>query len=573
MNTTSDTILKVDNIQISFTNRKEKSIAVKNVSFLLKKGETLAIVGESGSGKTVCSLAIMKLLPMPPAAIDNGSITFHKEESVVLSELSEKGIVKYRGARIAMIFQEPMSALNPSHRCGRQVEEMLEIHTDYDKATIKKKVLEMFELVDLPQVERIYNAYPHQLSGGQLQRVMIAMSIICEPDILIADEPTTALDVTVQEKIVDLLASLKDRLGISTIFITHDLGLVRKIADRVIVMYKGEIVEEGSVEDIFNHPKASYTKGLIACRPPLDVRYTRLPTIEDFVDSEQTVSEVITPLIQSQSAYQERLSEISEREVILEATNIKKYFPNKKNFWGKATSWVKAVDDVSFTLRRGETLGLVGESGCGKSTLAKVLLRLTDATAGTVRFQGRDLFSLSNEEMRKTRKDYQIIFQDPYGSLNPRMKIGAAILEPMQIHGIGSNKKERKEMVCDILEKVGLETDFYDRYPHQFSGGQRQRICIARAIGLKPKFILCDESVSALDVSVQAQVLNLLKDLQAEYDLSYVFISHDLSVVKFISDHILVMKDGKIVERGNTESIINHSQHSYTQRLIDAIPR
>ena len=564
-------ILSVKDLKISFLQRGSSTTAVDGISFDLKKGETLAIVGESGSGKSVSSLAIMQLIPSPPATIETGSISYQEDESIDLLKLSEKGIIKYRGAKIAMIFQEPMSALNPSQRCGRQVMEMLELHKDIPKADMKAKVLSAFADVDLPDPNRIFKSYPHELSGGQLQRVMIAMALICEPDILIADEPTTALDVTIQQKIVELLANIKTQLGISTIFITHDLGLVRQIADRVIVMYKGKIVEQGDVETIFNNPSEAYTKGLIACRPPLDVRYDRLPTIDKFLGSDKSVAEIVKPLIEPVSVFAGRLKEIAVQPVILEAKNLKKYYPSEKNFWGRPTSFVKAVDDVSFQLRKGETLGLVGESGCGKSTLSKVIMRLIDATAGEVTFDGKDILDLSPTEMRKTRKDYQIIFQDPYGSLNPRMKIGKAVQEPMQIHGIGQSKKERKERVIQILDKVGLQADHYDRYPHQFSGGQRQRICIARALGLQPKFILCDESVSALDVSVQAQVLNLLKDLREEFDLSYIFISHDLSVVKFISDHIMVMQEGKIVERGDAEQIIHNPQHEYTQKLIEAI--
>lgn len=569
----NDYILAVRDLSVDFDQKGSVTHAVKNVSFALKKGETLAIVGESGSGKSVSSLAVMGLLPSPPADVKQGQVYFHNDNPVDLLRLSEKQIIDFRGSRIAMIFQEPMSALNPSIRCGRQVEEMLDIHkSDMDSAAKKDKVLEMFNLVDLPDPARIYTSYPHQLSGGQLQRVMIAMSLICDPDILIADEPTTALDVTIQKVILELLSGLKEKLGLSTIFITHDLGLVKRIADRVVVMYKGDIVEQGTVLDVFNHPKEAYTRGLIACRPPLKERYNRLPTIADFMQDDRSIEDVIDPLRQQISEFDARLERIAAAPVLLEAKGIKKYYPKEKNFWGNPTSYVKAVDDVSFQLRQGETLGLVGESGCGKSTLSKVLLRLIEPTAGQVTFDGKDIFSLSKSEMRKLRKDYQIIFQDPYGSLNPRMKIGQAIMEPMQIHGIESSKKARRERTAHILGKVGLEVDHMDRYPHQFSGGQRQRVCIARALGLNPKFILCDESVSALDVSVQAQVLNLLLDLREEYDLSYIFISHDLSVVKFISDNIMVMNEGKIVEYGNAEQIINNPQMDYTRNLINSIP-
>lgn len=575
MNEVDNAILSVDNLRISFKGRDSDTVAVDGISFQLGRGETLAIVGESGSGKSVSSLAIMHLLPTPPAEISAGSITYSAKAvpKIDLATLSEKKIVQYRGAKIAMIFQEPMSALNPSQRCGAQVAEMLQIHTDLDQVAIKKKVAEMFVKVDLPEPERIYKAYPHQLSGGQLQRIMIAMALICEPDILIADEPTTALDVTVQETIVHLLSKVKTDMGVSTIFITHDLGLVRQIADRVVVMLQGQIVEQGTTEQIFEAPVHPYTRGLLACRPPLDVRLDRLPTTADFLQRDVTIAEVRSPLIQSAAAYEARLAAVAARPVLLSATHITKHYTSKKDFWGRPTKVVKAVNDVSFELRQGETLGLVGESGCGKSTLAKVLMQLIPATSGSVTFDGRELGTLSRGDMRALRADYQIIFQDPYSSLNPRMRVGAAIAEPMQVHGIGGSKGERTQLVVDILQKVGLTADDYKKYPHQFSGGQRQRICIARALGLKPKFILCDESVSALDVSVQAQVLNLLKDLREEYDLSYLFISHDLSVVKFISDHIMVMKEGQIVERGGADQIIENPQHVYTQRLISSIPK
>lgn len=571
----SGSVLDVKGLTVSFDSAVGSTTAVQDVSFEVHRGETLAIVGESGSGKSVTSLAIMQLLPTKTAYIDNGTVRYHEpteSEPIDLIALSEQGIIKYRGAKVAMIFQEPMSALNPSHKCGRQVAEMLQIHTDFANIDIKAKVLHMFEQVDLPQPDRIYDSYPHQLSGGQLQRVMIAMAIICEPDVLIADEPTTALDVTVQRHILQLLSDLKDNNGISTVFITHDLGLVRQIADRVIVMKQGEIVEQGSTDQIFEQPRQPYTKGLIACRPPLTERYTRLPVVSDFLQSDVTVQEVIEPLRETAAQYRDRQSIVASRPVLLQAEHVSKHYVTTRDFFGRAVSVVKAVDDVSFSLRQGETLGLVGESGCGKSSLAKVLLRLTEATAGTITFAGKDILSMPNADMRKLRKDYQIIFQDPYGSLNPRMTVGRAIQEPMGIHGIGGSKSDRKAMVINLLEKVGLAAGHYDRYPHQFSGGQRQRVCIARALGLQPKFILCDESVSALDVSVQAQVLNLLKDLRDEFNLSYLFISHDLSVVKHISDRIMVMQAGKIVETGDAISIIDNPQQQYTQELIAAIP-
>jgi len=567
-------ILQVQGLTVSFANGKQRNTAVESVSLALQRGETLAIVGESGSGKSVTSLAIMQLLPNKAANIDCGAVKYYDQsakQQVVLSDLSEKGIINYRGVKVAMIFQEPMTALNPSHKCGRQVAEVMHIHTSLPADEVKAKVLHMFGQVDLPDPDRIYDSYPHQLSGGQLQRVMIAMALICKPDVLIADEPTTALDVTVQNRIISLLAELKKETGISTIFITHDLGLVRQIADRVVVMHQGQVVEQGTTQQIFEAPTAAYTRGLLACRPPLSCRYTRLPVVADFLGSDVSVQDFVTPLVETAEQYEARQQAIANSPIILQATGLTKHYATSTNFWGKATAVVKAVDDVSFKLRKGETLGLVGESGCGKSTLAKVLLRLTEPTAGRVTFDGKDVLSLTGSALRSLRKDYQIIFQDPYGSLNPRMKVGKAIQEPMQIHSIGSSKQDRKDRVVNLLEKVGLSADHYDRYPHQFSGGQRQRICIARALGLQPKFILCDESVSALDVSVQAQVLNLLTDLRSEFDLSYIFISHDLSVVKHISDRIMVMREGKIVEEGHTNAVIDHPQQQYTKDLIAAI--
>lgn len=566
------TILSLSNIEVVFSNKTSVHTAVKDVSFNIQRGETLAIVGESGSGKSVTSLAILKLLPSKLATITNGDIKFFSDErsdGVILSELSEKSIIDYRGVKIAMIFQDPMNALNPTQRCGLQVAEMLKIHSTLFDEEIKNMVLKKFSEVDLPEPERIYRSYPHELSGGQLQRVMIAMAIICKPHILIADEPTTALDVTIQKKIIQLLDSLKKETELSTIFITHDLGLVKEIADRVIVMHAGNVVERGSVEQIFNSPYNNYTKGLIACRPTLDRRFYRLPVISDFTDKDI----ILDDLVLSSDQVANRITSLENSEVLLEVKNVKKYYPKNKSFFGKIKSYTKAVDDVSLKLRKGEILGLVGESGCGKSTLARIIMGLTNLTSGSVEFEGVNLYELSQNALRKLRKKHQIIFQDPYGSLNPRIKIGDAILEPMTIHNIGHNRAEREDMVIDLLEKVGMEADHFHRYPHQFSGGQRQRICIARALSSQPKFILCDESVSALDVSVQAQVLNLLKDLRDELDLSYIFVSHDLSVINFISDRVLVMKSGKIVERGDTASVISDPQHPYTKKLIASVNR
>lgn len=552
-------LLTIDDLSISFESRARSTTAVKGISFHLDDNEILGIVGESGSGKSVTSMSIMGLIPTPPGKITADKVIYN---GVDLLHLEDNVYRKYRGSEIAMIFQDPMTSLNPSHICGKQVDEMLRLHTDLDAKERKTKVLDLFEKVKLPQPERIYNAYPHELSGGQLQRIMIAMAISCNPRILIADEPTTALDVTVQKEILDLLKEIQKEIKNSIIFITHDLNLVKYFTDRVVVMRDGKIVESGHTESIFSNPKNVYTKGLIASIPPLDKKLFRLPTVSDF-----TEGKVYNPNL----AKEPTAKPVVEDEVILEVKNVKLYYPTEINFWGKPTSHVKAVDDVSFTLRKGSCLGVVGESGCGKSSLAQVVMGLRRPTAGEVLFMGKNINEISNEELRKMRRDFQIIFQDPYSALNPRMTVGKAIIEPMKVHDLYGSGRERKERAINLLEKVGLSADDYDKYPHQFSGGQRQRICIARAMGLKPKFILCDESVSALDVSVQAQVLNLLKDFQEEYGLSYLFISHDLSVINFISDQVLVMQEGKIVESGDTKSIIHQPQHPYTEHLIASI--
>jgi len=571
-NNVENLILEVENLTISFNSDGARLMAVNGLSYQLAKGETLGIVGESGSGKSVSSMALLKLVPTPPGNYESGQVRFDGQDTNLL-DLSESEIRKYRGKEIAMIFQEPMTSLNPSHKCGRQVAEMLELHTDWNKNKIKSEVLSLFEKVQLPDPERIYKSYPHQLSGGQLQRVMIAMAVSCKPKVLIADEPTTALDVTVQKVIIELLINLNKENGNSTIFITHDLGVINQIADKVLVMQKGEVMEYGPISEVFNNPKHPYTKGLLACRPPLDRRYSRLPIVGDFLTMDERKHEdYVASLIQSTDTYRDNLLALDNNPIILEAKNIKKYYPSKTNFFGKPTEYVKAVDDVSFALRKGESIGLVGESGCGKSTLGRVLLCLDEATSGSAIFEGKDLFSMQKKTLRNLRKDFQIIFQDPYSSLNPRMTVGEAIMEPLMVHNLYNNKTERKEKAIELLHKVGLEADHFKRYPHQFSGGQRQRICIARSLGLNPKFILCDESVSALDVSVQAQVLNLLQDLKDEFDLSYIFISHDLSVIKFIADNVMVMQHGKIVERGDVESVINHPKEAYTKMLIDSIP-
>lgn len=577
-------ILEVKNLVTEFRTEDETVRAVNGISFSLRKGETLGIVGESGTGKSVTSLSLMRLVKSPPGKITHGKILYHskKRGTVDLLQLTEDQMRTFRGNEIAMIFQEPMTSLNPVFTCGDQVMEAILLHQKLSPKVCRQKTIELFREVQLPRPEEIFNTYPHQLSGGQKQRVMIAMAISCNPAILIADEPTTALDVTVEHTILKLLEKLQRERGMSIVFITHDLGVIAELADRVIVMYKGRIVEEGSVWKIFANPQHPYTKGLLACRPPLARRYHYLPTIADFMitredgtltESQFTIEQVTTRLIISKRERERRHEEIYLREPILRIRNLKKYFPIQKGFFARTTHYVKAVDDVSFDVFPGETLGLVGESGCGKTTLGRTILRLIEPSDGEIIFQGKNLLPLSGKEMRPLRKYLQIIFQDPYSSLNPRSTVGEAITEPMRVHKLYRNEKEIMDKAMELLHKVNMEETHFYRYPHEFSGGQRQRICIARALSLNPEFIVCDESVSALDVSIQAQVLNLLKQLQKEFRFTYIFISHDLSVVKFMSDRMLVMNSGKIVEMGEADSIYANPQTEYTRKLISAIPK
>ena len=580
-------LLEVENLKTTFSTGEQIVNAVDGVSFSLNRGETLGIVGESGSGKSVTALSIMGLLPVPPAKIENGQIRYfpNQGKEVDLLALTDAERRSYRGKDIAMIFQEPMTSLNPVFRCGPQITEAIQLHLGKTKEEAKALALSLLEKAKLPDPERIFRAYPHELSGGQKQRVMIAIALSCHPQILIADEPTTSLDVTVQKAILDLVNQLKAEFETSVIFISHDLGVIGDIADRVAVMYQGKIVEQGTVKDIFTKPSHPYTQGLLACRPPLDYPMRRLPVIEDFMlnleeDSEKKASgdsKDMTKMIQSlrlsEPEIQERRESLQEADSILEVKGLQTWFPEQRNFWGKPKSFIKAVDDVSFKMFTGETLGLVGESGCGKTTLGRTILGLTAARAGSVHFSDKDLLKLSPEEWQALRREMQIIFQDPYSSLNPRIRIGRAILEPMKLHGIGENEADRKERVMELLKTVQLSPDHFNRFPHEFSGGQRQRICIARALAVNPRFLICDESVSALDVSVQAQVLNLLVELRSRFKLSYIFISHDLSVVRFIADRILVMNEGKIVERGTPEEIYQYPKEAYTKKLIEAIPR
>ena len=552
-------ILKVENLSISFGKNK----VVHNISYQLKKNEILGIVGESGSGKSVSSLSVLGLLPKKISKINSGSITYNETN---LIGLKPKLFQEIRGNKIAMIFQEPMSSLNPSMTCGKQVQEILIQHTTQSKKSAKEKTVILFEKVKLPNPERVYDAYPHEISGGQKQRVMIAMAIGCKPDILIADEPTTALDVTVQKDIISLLKALQVETKMSVIFITHDLSLISEIADRVLVMYKGDIVEQGHAADIFKNPKHNYTKALINSRPSLDTRLKTLPTIQDFLDND------ISDDFISQDQRQRNHKKLYSQLPLLEVINVEKEYISKSGLFTKSQSF-KAVNDVSFKLYEGETLGLVGESGCGKSTLGNAILQLDKATAGQILYKGIDITKLSKTETRKLRKDIQIIFQDPYSSLNPRIPVGEAIMEPMKVHKLHNSDRERKEKVIDILKRVGLSEDYFNRYPHEFSGGQRQRIGIARTIALQPKLIVCDESVSALDISVQAQVLNLLNELKKDFGFTYIFISHDLAVVKYMSDQLLVMNQGKIEELDDADIIYNNPKKEYTKKLIEAIPK
>jgi peptide/nickel transport system ATP-binding protein len=580
----SEVLLEVKNLVTDFKTETDYIRAVDNISFTLNKGETIGIVGESGSGKSVTSLSVMQLIPNPPGKITGGNIIFHTKDhrAIDLTKISEREMRALRGNDIAMIFQEPMTSLNPVIKCGEQVMEAIMLHQKVSRRMARLRTLELFNDVQLPTPDLILDRYPHQLSGGQKQRVMIAMAMSCNPSILIADEPTTALDVTVQATILDLMLKLQREHNMGILFITHDLGVIAELADKVVVMYKGKIVEQGTVLEIFSNPKHPYTKSLLACRPPLDKRLKRLPIVSDFmklneqgeiIEIDKTVSEAINDVIISSKEREATHKELYDRDKILEIQNVKTWFPARKTFFGKVLDYTKAVDDVTFDVYEGETLGLVGESGCGKTTLGRTILKLADAHEGKIFYRREEILSLKEDDFRSFRKHMQIIFQDPYSSLNPRITIGDALAEPMKFHGIGNSNKDRKDRVHDLLQKVGLESKHFKRYPHEFSGGQRQRVCIARALAVNPQFIICDESVSALDVSVQAQVLNLLNELKKEYKFTYIFISHDLGVVKFMSDRMIVMNRGKIEEMGDADAIYNNPQTEYTRKLINSIPK
>jgi peptide/nickel transport system ATP-binding protein len=556
-------LISAKDIEITFGSKNNSKTVIQGISFEIFDNEILGVVGESGSGKSVSSLALMGLLPKGISKISNGSLEFQGEN---LIGLSQKDWRKIRGSEIAMIFQEPMSSLNPSMKCGKQVEEMLLIHSTLNKQKRYDKVISLFEKVRLPQPEVLYNRYPHEISGGQKQRVMIAMALACEPKLLIADEPTTALDVTVQKEIVQLLQSIQKETGMSVLFISHDLSLISEISHRVLVMYQGKIVEQGRVEEVFTNPQNEYTKALIASRPPLDVRLKRLPTIQDFIQKNAVVDidEIEDRRLRHQKMYAE--------SPLLEVINVSKEYINYLGFLGKKQTF-KAVDSVSFSIYDGETLGLVGESGCGKSTLGNAILQLDKISSGQILYKGQDITMLSKSQIRVLRKEIQIIFQDPFSSLHPRITIGQAIMEPMMVHKIYETKAICKQKTIELLNQVGLSEEFFDRFPHEFSGGQRQRIGIARTIAVQPKLIVCDESVSALDISVQAQVLNLLNDLKENYGFTYLFISHDLAVVKYMCDQIIVMNKGQIEEQNEADTLYSSPEKEYTKRLIDAIPK
>ena len=578
-----DTLLEFKNLVTEFRTEGTSVKAVKGISFTLNRGETIGIVGESGSGKSVTSLSAMRLIPSPPGEITGGEIIFNQKDGTAtdLLKISEDEMRAFRGNDIAMIFQEPMTSLNPVFTCGNQVIEAIMLHQKLNKKQAKELTIKLFEEVQLPDPERIFSTYPHQISGGQKQRVMIAMAMSCQPSVLIADEPTTALDVTVQKTILQLMQKLQTERDMGIMFITHDLGVIAELADKVVVMYKGDIVEQGNVWDIFSNPQHPYTKGLLACRPPLDKRYTFLPTVSDFMKTDEdgkiienniSVEEFTKDLAIPLSERENKHKELYSKEPILQIKNLKTYFPIRNGFFGGISEYVRAVDNITFDVYPGETLGLVGESGCGKTTTGRTIIRLEEPTEGEMIYKGKDIAKMNTKELREFRKEVQIIFQDPYSSLNPRMTIGNAIMEPMQVHGILDNDEQRKKRVEDLLTRVNLDPSHFYRYPHEFSGGQRQRIGIARALAVNPKFIICDESVSALDVSVQAQVLNLLDELKEEFGLTYIFISHDLSVVKYMSDRMVVMQAGQIEEMGDADQIYNQPGTEYTKKLINAIP-
>jgi peptide/nickel transport system ATP-binding protein len=599
--TSATHLLEIGGLKTTFGTAPHLVRAVDGIDLVIGEGQTLGLVGESGSGKSVTSLSIMRLLPEANSRIEAGRIAFLGQDLVKLPDRQMRSV---RGAKIGMIFQEPGTSLNPVFRVGRQVTEAIRIHQNVSKQTARDRALKLFEEVGIPDPERRLDSYPHEMSGGQKQRVMIAMALSCNPRLLIADEPTTALDVTIQAQILELLRRLRDERGMSMLFISHDLGVIGEIADRVAVMYRGKIVENAPVTELFQNPQHPYTKGLLACRPKLGSNRRRLQTVSDYMEVQTAADGAIriverAPIESAESQPQAESGRLLHPRAVLEqisrapaepegapapryvptgtrpllgVIDLKVYFPIRSGLFRSTTGHVKAVDGISFDVYRGQTLGLVGESGCGKTTTGRAILRLIEPTAGAVRFDGVALSELKGGALRQLRRRIQIIFQDPYSSLNPRMTVEAMLTEPLRVHRLIKSRRERLDKVVALLENVGLEAFHLRRYPHEFSGGQRQRLGIARALAAQPEFIICDESVSALDVSVQAQVLNLLKDLQREHHLTYIFISHDLSVVKFMSDMMAVMNEGRIVEFGPSDDVYAHPRDEYTQRLIAAIP-
>jgi len=568
-------LISIQNLSVEFKTEAGVVGAVNDISFSVNKGITSSIVGESGSGKSVTALSVMGLISSPPGKVTGGKIFFHTHAGQQdLLQLPENKMRQLRGNDIGMIFQEPMTSLNPVFTCGNQITEVIRQHNDVSRKTAKELCLDLFREVKLPRPNEVLRSYPHQLSGGQKQRVMIAMAISCLPSLLIADEPTTALDVAVQKDILNLLRDLQQKHGMGVLFITHDLGVVADIAEEVIVMYRGEIVESGKVSRVFHHPEHPYTKGLLACRPPLEKRPSKLLTVSDFFESVKNAESLLSHeniflKEEERTAYHEN---IYSKTPILQTENLSTWFPLRKNILGRARGYIRAVDAISLEVFPGETLGLVGESGCGKTSLGRTILRLIEQSAGSIIYKGKDITNINGQELRALRKHIQIIFQDPYSSLNPRLTIGYAVGEPLVVHGISGGKKDKEDKVLRLLEQVGLDPAHAGRYPHELSGGQRQRACIARALAVNPEFIVCDESVSALDVSVQAQVLNLLNKLKQELSLTYIFISHDLSVVKYMSDRMAVMQNGKIIEIGDADNIYKNPKTEYTKNLIRAIP-
>ena len=572
-------LLKIEDLSLEFRRDTQWNPILHHINLSLDVGEVLGIVGESGSGKSVTALSVMQLLNPKTVRYPSGKILFranndNQNPPLDILKASESTMQTLRGNQIGMIFQEPMTSLNPVIRCGEQISEQIILHKHISKKEAKEQVISLFNEVMLPRPAQIFDSYPHELSGGQKQRIMIAMAMSCNPKLLIADEPTTALDVTIQKNILELIRNLQQKHGMSVLFITHDLGVMAKVADRTIVMYKGDIVEENSVQNIFLHPQKPYTKQLIACRPSMDQRLRKLPQVSDFAgNDDNAVQDILSKLAVKPEERKSALATLYAGDKILTIKNLNKVYKLRKRKLFEKQQFLHALNDINLDIYEGETLGLVGESGCGKTTLGRTLLRLIEPSSGEVCFRGKNLVRLSSSELREMRKNLQIILQDPYSSLNQRLTIGEALMEPMRVHGILHNDKERKKRVIELLERISLNESHFYRYPHEFSGGQRQRISIARALAVNPKFIICDESVSALDVSVQAQVLNLLNELKSEFHFTYIFISHDLSVVKFMADRIAVMQQGAIVEIGEADSLCTHPRSAYTQKLIDSIPR